>query len=148
MVIYILYTSNTKRTLNECYCMSQFGYRRLVWMNQNKTLNNHINGLNRRTFSLVYNDFSSSFLELLEKDKSVTIHFRNLQTLAYETLKVKIWVILLTELKISFLPYYSKRKYVSHKELSLSFKWNVCINQRVSVSNLQELFCFVTCDML
>ena len=118
MVIYILYTSNTKRTLNECYAMSQFGYRRLIWMNQNTTLNNYINGLNRRT----YNDFSSSFLELLEKDKSVTIHFRNLQTLAYETLKVKIWVILLTELKISFLPYYSKRKYVSPKELSLSFK--------------------------
>ena len=123
MVIYILYTSNTKRTLNECYCMSQFGYRRLVWMNQNTTLNNHINGLNRRTFSLVYNDFSSSFLELLEKDKSVnTANTAKLQTLAYETLKVKIWVILLTELKISFLPYYSKRKYVSPKELSLSFK--------------------------
>ena len=41
---------------------------------------------------LVYNDFSSSFSELLEKDKSVTIHHCNLQTLAYEIFKVKkIW---------------------------------------------------------
>ena len=38
---------------------------------------------------LVYNDFSSSFSELLEKDKSVTIHHCNLQTLAYEIFKVK-----------------------------------------------------------
>ena len=34
-------------------------------------------------------DFSSRFSELLEKDKSVTIHHRNLQRLAYEIFKVK-----------------------------------------------------------
>ena len=56
----------------------------LVWMNHSKTLNNRINGMHRRAFSLVYNDFSSSFSELLEKGKSVTIRHRNLQTLAYE----------------------------------------------------------------
>ena len=36
-----------------------------------------------------HNDFSSSFSELLEKNKSVTIHDRNLHTLAYEIFKVK-----------------------------------------------------------
>ena len=45
--------------------------------------------MHRRAFSLVYNDFKSSFSELLEKGKSVTIHHRNLQTLAYEIFKVK-----------------------------------------------------------
>ena len=41
------------------------------------------------TTTSVHNNFSSSFSELLEKDKSVTIHHRNLQTLAYEIFKVK-----------------------------------------------------------
>ena len=45
--------------------------------------------MNKRALSLVYNDFSSSFSELLEKDKSVTIHHRNLQALAFEIFKVK-----------------------------------------------------------
>ena len=71
------------------YFMFQFGYCPLVWMNHSRTLNNRINGLHKRALSLVYNDFSSSFSELLEKDKSVTIHHRNLQTLAYEIFKVK-----------------------------------------------------------
>ena len=53
------------------YFMSQFGYCPLVWMNHSRTLNNRINGL-----------LSSSFSELLEKDKSVTMDHRNLQTLA------------------------------------------------------------------
>ena len=56
-------------------------------MNHSRTLNNHINGLHKRALSLVYNNFSSSFSELLEKDKSVTIHHPNLQTLAYEIYK-------------------------------------------------------------
>ena len=69
--------------------MSQFGYCPLVWMNHSRTLNNRINELHKRELSLVYNDFSSSFSEILEKDKSATILHRNLQTLAYEIFKVK-----------------------------------------------------------
>ena len=71
------------------YFISQFVCCPLVLMNHSRTLNNRINGLHKRALSLVYNDFSSSFSELLEKDKSVTIHHRNLQTLAYEIFKVK-----------------------------------------------------------
>ena len=69
--------------------MSQFGYCPLVWMNHSRTLDNRTNGLHKRAPTLVYNDFSSSFSELLEKDKSVNIHHRNLQTLAYGIFKVK-----------------------------------------------------------
>ena len=61
----------------------------LVWMTQSKALNNRINGLYKRTLSLVCNDFLSSFSELLEKDKSIPIRHRNLQTLAYEIFKIK-----------------------------------------------------------
>ena len=78
-----------KRVLMNVYFMSQFGYCPLVWMNHSRTLNNRINGLHKRALSLVYNDFSSSFSELLEKDRAVTIHHRNLQTLAYEIFTVK-----------------------------------------------------------
>ena len=54
-----------------------------------RTPNNRINRLHKKALSLVYNDFSSGFSDFLEKDKSVTIHYRNLQTLAYEIFKVK-----------------------------------------------------------
>ena len=78
-----------KRVLMNVYFMSQFGYCPLVWMNHSRTLNNPINGLHKRALSLVYSDFSSSCSELLEKDKSATIHHLNFQTLAYEIYNVK-----------------------------------------------------------
>ena len=74
--------------MNACL-MPQFGYCPLVWTNHSRAVNNRINGLHKRVLSLVYNGFSASFTELLEKDKSVTIHHRNLQTQAYEIFKVK-----------------------------------------------------------
>ena len=70
--------------------MSQFGYCPVVWMNHSRTVNNRINGLHKRALILVHKDFSSSFSELLEKDKSVSTHHRNLQTLAYEKKHVKV----------------------------------------------------------
>ena len=78
-----------KLLLMNAYFWSQLGYCPLVWMNHSRTLNNRISGLHKRTLSLFCSHFSSSFSELLEIDKSVTIHHRNLQTLAYEIFKVK-----------------------------------------------------------
>ena len=68
--------------------MPQFFYCPLVWM-KHRTLNNCINGLHKRALSLAYNDFSLSFLELLEKSESVTVHQRNLQIVVYELFKTK-----------------------------------------------------------
>ena len=82
-------TPNTKATFNECLFYVSIWLLSFSWINHSRTLNNRINGLHKRALSLVYNDFSSRFSELLEKDKSVTIHHRNLQTLAYEIFKVK-----------------------------------------------------------
>ena len=78
-----------KLLLMNAYFMSRFGYCPLVWMNHSRKLNNHINGLHKRALSLAYNDASSSSSELLETDKSVTIHHHKLQTLTYEIFKVK-----------------------------------------------------------
>ena len=45
--------------------------------------------MHKRALSLVNNHFSSSFSELLERNESVTIHHRDLQTLADERFKLK-----------------------------------------------------------
>ena len=60
------------------YFMSRFGYFPLVCMNHSRSLNNRINILHERALCLVYNDFTSFFGELSEKDNSVTIHQKNL----------------------------------------------------------------------
>ena len=44
--------------------------------------------MHERALQLVYNDFKSSFHQHLEKDNFVTIHQRNLHTLAIEIFKV------------------------------------------------------------
>ena len=59
----------------------------LVWMFHSRNLNNRINKIHKRSLRLVYNDNVSSFNELLNTDKSVTIHERNLQELAIEIFK-------------------------------------------------------------
>ena len=70
----------------------QFKHYLLVWMCHSRKLNNKINRLQERALRIVYNDKSSTFYQLLEKDKSVTIHTRNLQYLAIEFFKVKIGI--------------------------------------------------------
>ena len=61
---------------------SQFEKYPLIWMFSSKDLNDKINHIQERALRLVYLDYTSSFEELLEKDNSVTIHTRNLQSLA------------------------------------------------------------------
>ena len=61
-------------------------------MIHNRCLNNKINHMHERALRIVYNDYSSSFEDLLTKDESVTIHQPNLQQLAIEIFKVKIGI--------------------------------------------------------
>ena len=56
-------------------------------MRHSRKINNKINKLHGRALRLAYNDKSSSFRELLERDKSVTIHERNIQVLLTEIFK-------------------------------------------------------------
>ena len=63
----------------------QFGYCPLVWMLHSRSVNNKINQIRERILRITYNDKSSSFQKLLEKDKSVTIHHRNIKIPVTET---------------------------------------------------------------
>ena len=58
-------------------------------MFHSRTLNKKLNRLHERALRAVYKNKSLTFSELLEKDKSFTIHERNLQKLATEMYKVK-----------------------------------------------------------
>ena len=68
---------------------NEFNYCQLTWMFHNRTLNNKINKLHERALRITYKDEKSTFSELLEKDKSVTIHERNIQKLPTLMYKVK-----------------------------------------------------------
>ena len=70
-----------RRLLVNAFFYSQFNYCQLVWMCHNRTNNNKVNCLNERCLRLIYNDKKSSFKDVLEKDRSVSIHHRNLRTL-------------------------------------------------------------------
>ena len=61
---------------------SQFGYCNLIWMFHGRIVNKKINHLHERALRIVYKDYISSFQDLLKRDKSVTIHHSNVQSLA------------------------------------------------------------------
>ena len=52
-------------------------------------MNNRINRIHERSLRIVYNDFISTFSDLLQKDNSVSIHYRNIQLLCIEIFKVR-----------------------------------------------------------
>ena len=74
-------TLNKRRIFMESFIISQFNYCPLIWMIHSRGLNNKINRIHERALRIVYDDNRSSFEDLLNKDKSVTIHQRNLQQL-------------------------------------------------------------------
>ena len=51
-------------------------------------MNNKMNHLHERCLRIVYSDKTSSFEKILETDRSVPIHIRNLQVLAAEIFKI------------------------------------------------------------
>ena len=57
-------------------------------MSHNRTKSSKVNRLHERCVRLLYNDKKSSFHDLLEKDGSVSINFRNLRALATEIYRI------------------------------------------------------------
>ena len=80
-------STEKKRVLYKSFVESQFKYCPLIWMFHSRSCNTKINRLHERALRLVYNDFQSTFKELLDRDKSFSIHHQNIQTLAIEIYK-------------------------------------------------------------
>ena len=59
-------------------------------MCHSRSLNNKVNHIHERALGIFYQDFQSSFSDLLLKDNSFTIHQKNPQLLAIEISKVKM----------------------------------------------------------
>ena len=73
--------------LSEAYIMSTFKYCPLIWMFCNKTSNNQINKIHKRTLGVVYEVQDANFEHLLLKDNSWNVHESNIRTLLIEIYK-------------------------------------------------------------
>ena len=78
-----------RRSLMKAFIESQFGYCPLVWMFCGRQENNRINHLHERALRIVYNDYKSTFENLLELDNSESIHHKTFRLLSIELYKVK-----------------------------------------------------------
>ena len=76
-----------RKIIMNAFIHSQFSYCPLIWMCHSRTIHSLINNIHERALRIVYKDDDSSFEELLEKSGSVSIHHRNLQSLAIEIYK-------------------------------------------------------------
>ena len=77
-----------KYIIMNAFINSQFNYCPLIWMCHNRTTNRKINRLYEKCLRIIRNEKQSSFKMLLEKDRSASIHDRNIQCLATEMYKV------------------------------------------------------------
>ena len=86
--IFKFLTFEKRRVLIKAYFESQFKYCPLVWMFHGRQVNNKINCVHERALRMIYEDSTSSFDTLLEKDMSFSNHDRNFQQLALEIYEV------------------------------------------------------------
>ena len=68
---------------------SQFSCCPFVWMFHDRIVNKKNNQLHERALKIVDKDYTISFEDLLKRDNFVTIHNRNIQSLAIQLFKVK-----------------------------------------------------------
>ena len=83
-----LLDSEKKRLVFNAVIKSPLNYCPLIWMFSSRRSNNLINRIHERSLRTVYNDTSSTFQELLKRNRSVSIHHNNIQILTTEVFKV------------------------------------------------------------
>ena len=83
-------STEKRRLIFKAFIIAQFNYFPLVWMFHSKQLNNRINSLHEKALRITYQGRKSSFSELLNLHKSISIHYRNIKHLLMEIYKVKM----------------------------------------------------------
>ena len=60
-----------RKLLMNSFVISQFNYCPIIWMYCQRQSNNLINKIHKRALRIAYNDYTSTFNDLLEKDNSI-----------------------------------------------------------------------------
>ena len=82
-------STEKRHLIFKAFIITQFSYCPLVLMFHTKQLNNRINSLHEKALRVTYQDRNSTFSELLNLDKSISIHYRNIKYMLTEIYKVK-----------------------------------------------------------
>ena len=81
-------SARKRRIVFKSFIESQFKYCPLTWMFCSRMSNSKINRLHEKALRIVYNDYQSTYEELLSHDNSFSIHDQNIHCLATEIYKV------------------------------------------------------------
>ena len=79
--------STQKLMLYNSFIMSSFYYCPVIWMFCGKTTNDKVNSVQQRALQALYNEFNSSYQDLLDKGSHLTIHEINKKYLLIEVYK-------------------------------------------------------------
>ena len=83
----IFLTLEQAKLLANSFVNSQFGYAPLIWMFTRKNLMLKVNKIHRRNLRVVYDDYASTYEELLASYNDISIYQKHLKHLAIEVYK-------------------------------------------------------------
>ena len=75
---------NQRRLIHSSFFTGQLSYCSLIWTFCSRQSNNFINKLQELALRIIYNDYYSTFFELLEMPNELTTHIKNIQVLMTE----------------------------------------------------------------
>ena len=79
--------NDSERNLFNAVVNFQFNYCALIWMFWSRTLNNMINGVHERALRVILADDLSAFESLLQNNRNIPSHHKNIQSHMIEMFK-------------------------------------------------------------
>ena len=110
-------TLKQAKLLANSFVNTQFGYAPLIWRFTSKNSMLTVNKIRQRTLRVVYDDYSSTYEELLASHNDISIYRKHLKHLAIEVHKS------LTNLNSEFMRPFFKNKYILYNLRN----GNICI---------------------